>query len=143
VNGRRVKSQLSFSEWTARARTLNALVTGYGVPAFNETRCEQGALAALRALFTVVVHTDCVTHSLRLLLASLGHRTPRIGNVNPGAGRENRNRTRYTWETISPCARKQLLERTRCDARWYSLLFADDAMHRQSWWRGMQRDDGS
>ena len=146
--------QLSFDEWLRSHNELDAHVTGLGVP-IDRRECSTAQLASVLSLFDALVHMDCTKLFLSTLYASLRGTTAakvRVGYVAPGhayttrdrsatqsaaaasalAMRDNRSRTR--WSTIGTCTRSMLLNKTRCDARFYSMCFGDSKWHRAGWW---------
>jgi hypothetical protein len=132
INGHRAKVQLSFDEWMMRTH-LNAQVHGIGAP-FDTSKCSDHALDSLIQRFDAIVHMDCTSKFLTQVVGSITRNKTRVWWIIPGRGRIEQNRTKYTWSTIGPCARRALLNRTWCDARLYSRLFPDDRLHRKSWW---------
>lgn len=155
--------QLTFDQWLdANFNSLDAHVSGLGVPV-DRRACEQAALASVIRLFDLFIHMDCVSDFLATLYASLrgirDARTVRVGYVAPGHAYKSAapaatradpraNRSKATWETVSKCTQRKLLDATRCDATFYSMLFGDSRWHRAGWWarsgsQNQVRDQGS
>ena len=148
------RRQLSFDEWLRNHNELDAHVTGLGLP-IDRRECSTAQLASVLSLFDVLVHIDCTKLFLSTLYASLRGTTAakvRVGYVAPGHAYTHRratqsaavmsalamrdNRSHARWSTIGACTRSMLLDKTRCDARFYSMCFGDSKWHRAGWWAG-------